>query len=57
MGPDLGDGGTHVAIDLEIWCDLPLPRISRRAVETVMHGVIAVMGKRFSTHMIHTLGE
>ena len=51
------DGGTHVAIDLEIWCDLSLPRISRRAVETVMHGVIAVMGKRFSTHMIHTLGE
>lgn len=49
--------GTHVAIDLEIWCDLPLPRLSRIAVETVMHGVVAAMGKRFASHMRHHLGE
>ncbi|QIK76678.1 SRPBCC family protein [Nocardioides piscis] len=49
--------GTHVAIDLEIWCDLPLPRISRLAVQTVMHGVVAGMGKRFAHNMLRHLGE
>ena len=49
--------GTHVAIDLEIWCDLPLPRISRVAVQTVMHGVVAAMGKRFASNMLRQLGE
>ena len=49
--------GTHVAIDLEIWCDLPLPRISRIAVETVMHGVVSAMGKRFAHNMLRHLGE
>lgn len=49
--------GTHVAIDLEIWCDLPLPRISRIAVETVMHGVVAAMGRRFAHNMLRHLGE
>jgi uncharacterized protein YndB with AHSA1/START domain len=49
--------GTRVAIDLEIWCDLPLPRLSRIAVETVMHGVVGAMGKRFGTNMLRHLGE
>lgn len=49
--------GTHVAIDLEIWCDLPLPRLSRVAVEGVMRGVIAGMGKRFAHNMLKHLGE
>jgi len=49
--------GTHVAIDLEIWCDLPLPKISRPAVEGVMNGVVAVMGKRFAANMLKHLGE
>ena len=49
--------GTRVAIDLEIWCDLPLPRLSRIAVETVMHGAVAVMGKRFAANMLRHLGE
>lgn len=49
--------GTHVAIDLEIWSDLPLPRISRLAVQTVMHGVLAGMGKRFAHNMLRHLGE
>jgi carbon monoxide dehydrogenase subunit G len=48
---------THVAIDLEIWCDLPLPRVSRIAVETVMHGVVAAMGRRFASNMLRHLGE
>lgn len=49
--------GTKVAIDLEIWCDLPLPKLSRLAVETVMHGVVAAMGRRFSANMLRHLGE
>ena len=49
--------GTRVAIDLEIWCDLPLPRLSRIAVETVMHGVVAAMGRRFAANMLRHLGE
>ncbi len=49
--------GTRVAIDLEIWCDLPLPRLSRIPVETVMHGVVAAMGKRFASNMLRHLGE
>lgn len=49
--------GAHVEIDLEIWCDLPLPKISRIAVETVMSGVVAAMGRRFATNMTHHLGE
>ena len=54
--PD-GTTGTHVAIDLEIWCDLPLPRLSRIPVETVMHGVVAAMGRRFAHNMLRHLGE
>jgi carbon monoxide dehydrogenase subunit G len=49
--------GTHVAIDLEVWTDLPLPRVSRVAVETVMHGVVAAMGHRFAHNMLRHLGE
>ncbi len=49
--------GTRVAIDLRIWCDLPLPRLSRPAVETVMHGVVSLMGKRFAANMLRHLGE
>ena len=50
-------GGTHVSIDLEIWCDLPLPKLSRPAVEAVMSGVVAAMGKRFAANMLKRLGE
>ena len=55
LSPD--GAGTRVAIDLEIWCDLPLPRLSRFAVETVMHGVVAAMGRRFAANMLRHLGE
>ena len=49
--------GTRVVIDLELWCDLPLPRLSRIAVEAVMFGVVAAMGRRFGTNMLRHLGE
>ena len=55
LSPD--GAGTHVAIDLEIWSDLPLPRLSRIAVETVMHGVVAAMGRRFAANLLRHLGE
>lgn len=51
-----GDG-THVAIELLIWCDLPLPRLARPAVEGVMHTVVALMGRRFAANMTRHLGE
>ena len=50
-------GGTHVSIDLGIWVDLPLPRLSRPAVERVMNGVVAGMGFRFGQHVRRYLGE
>lgn len=49
--------GTHVAIDLEIWCDLPLPRIARPAVSAAMHTVVAAMGRFFAHNMTKHLGE
>ena len=49
-------GGTRLTIDLEICVDLPLPRASTFAVERAMHGVIAVMGKRFATNLLRHLG-
>lgn len=47
--------GTHVLIDLGIWVDLPLPRMSRRLVEPVMHGVVSGMGYRFAQNLRHHL--
>ena len=49
--------GTHVAIDLGIWVDLPLPRLSRPAVERVMSTVVAGMGYRFGQNVRRYLGE
>lgn len=50
------EGGTRLAIDLEICVELPLPRASRFAVERAMSGVIAVMGKRFAANLLRHLG-
>lgn len=49
--------GSEVAIDLQIWVDLPLPRVAAIGVQTAMHGVIATMGQRFSANLRHHLGE
>jgi carbon monoxide dehydrogenase subunit G len=49
--------GTRVAIDLTIWVELPLPGLARPAVQTVMHTVIAGMGRIFAGNMRRHLGE
>lgn len=43
--------GTEVTIDLSICVELPLPRLLRPAVETVMSTVVAGMGLRFGQNV------
>lgn len=43
--------GTEVSIDIEVWVDLPLPRLARPAVERVMGTIVAGMGYRFGQHV------
>ncbi|QZY30650.1 SRPBCC family protein [Nocardioides coralli] len=42
---------TRVAIDITIWVDLPLPRVSRPAVQSTMHAFLAATGRVFSRNM------
>jgi carbon monoxide dehydrogenase subunit G len=51
------DGGTRLAIDLEICVDLPLPGMARGAVERAMRGVIAAMGRRFAANLLRHLSD
>ena len=53
---ELPDGGTHVAIQLDVHVELPLPRMSRRAVEGVMHRTTEKMGERFAVNLRRHLG-
>lgn len=53
---DLGDVGTRLFIDITIWVDLPLPRLSRRAVERVMAESMARTGDRFAQNLYDHLG-
>ncbi len=48
--------GTHLATGLEISLDLPLPKVSGRAVRATMKGVIDKMGDRFSKNLLDHLG-
>ena len=48
--------GTRLAIDIDICVDLPLPGLSRSAVQGAMRGVIGVMGRRFATNLLRHLG-
>ena len=50
------DGATHVAIQLDVHVELPLPRMSRRAVEGVMHRTMERMGERFAVNLRRHLG-
>jgi len=51
------DGGTRLAIDIDICVDLPLPGVARGAVERAMRGVIAAMGRRFATNLLRHLSD
>ena len=51
------DGGTRLTIDLDICVELPLPALSRGAVERAMRGVIAAMGRRFAANLLRHLSH
>lgn len=50
------EDGTRLAIDIDICVDLPLPALSRSAVQGAMRGVIGAMGRRFATNLLRHLG-
>jgi carbon monoxide dehydrogenase subunit G len=51
------EGGTRLAIDIDICVDLPLPGMARGAVERAMRGVIAAMGRRFAANLLRHLSD
>jgi len=48
--------GTHLAVELTMSVDLPLPRLSAPAVERVMSVTMARTGDRFSANLLRHLG-
>lgn len=55
-GGEFPDGATRVAIVLDVHVELPLPGVSRRAVETVMQRTMQRMGDRFAANLRAHLG-
>jgi carbon monoxide dehydrogenase subunit G len=53
---DLPDGGTHLSVDLTLHVELPLPAISRRAVQRVMSLMMARTGQTFAETLYAYLG-
>ena len=51
------EGGTRLAIDIDICVDLPLPGMARGAVERAMAGVIGAMGRRFASNLLRHLSD
>lgn len=47
---------THLETSLAITVDLPFPGLLRPAVTAAMKGVVALMGQRFSAHLLQHLG-
>ena len=52
----VGDDATELQVDLTLSVDLPLPSLSRMAVERVMHGTMRVTGQRFASNLYERLG-
>ena len=50
------DDGTELVTELEITLDLPLPKVSGRAVRAAMRKVIDRMGDQFSESLLEHLG-
>jgi hypothetical protein len=50
------DGGTHLAINLTLSVDLPLPKFAAPAVEGVMHSMMTRTGERFAHNLLAHLG-
>lgn len=53
---DLGAGRTRLFIDITLCVELPLPRMSRRAVEKVMATTMQRTGDRFAVNLYRRLG-
>ncbi len=53
---DLPDGGTHLSVDLTLHVEMPLPAVSRRAVERVMLTMMARTGEKFAENLYAYLG-
>lgn len=51
-----GDQATGLKVDLVLSVDLPLPGLSRPAVERIMHSSMRVTGKRFASNLYEELG-
>lgn len=50
------DGATRLETDMSICVELPLPKMSGRAVERVMRSVLDSMGDGFSANLLEHLG-
>ena len=48
-------GRTRLEIDLTVRAQLPVPGVTRAAVQPAMHGVLAQMGHRFAANMLAEL--
>ena len=50
------DDSTELKVDLTLAVNLPLPRLSRVAVESIMHASMRVTGQRFASNLYKQLG-
>lgn len=53
---EVGPDRTHLSIDITVHVDLPLPAVSRRAVERVMTATMARTGDVFAERLARRLG-
>lgn len=53
---DAEEGRTRLAIDITVEVELPLPRVSKRAVERVMASTMTRTGDRFARNLYARLG-
>lgn len=53
---DAGPDATDLEIDLKLSVDLPLPRLSRFAVEKVIQSTMRLTGEHFATNLYERLG-
>lgn len=53
---DLPDGGTHLSVDLTLHVELPLPALSRPAVQRVMSTMMTRTGQKFAGNLYANLG-
>ena len=51
-----GADATRLGIELTVTAQLPLPGVTRRAVEAAMQQVLSQMGNRFAHNMLRELG-